>query len=150
MLQNEIVDILLRAGIPANTKGFTYIHDALELMDKDSYYFSGKVCVLYAKIAKQNGATPGQVERAIRYAFEGALTRGDLESVEQYLDPINTRNSNELKVLFLRWRQETHPMGDSSCDAMSVCRAQIYNEILDEMNALTFKIQQENIAMQGQ
>ena len=40
MLQNEIVDILLRAGIPANTKGFTYIHDALELMDKDSYYFS--------------------------------------------------------------------------------------------------------------
>ena len=150
MLQNEIVDILLRAGIPANTKGFTYIHDALELMDKDSYYFSGKVCVLYAKIAKQNGATPGQVERAIRYAFEGALTRGDL-------DPINTRNSNELKVLFLRWRQETHPMGDSSCDAMSVCRAQIYNEILDEMNALTFKIQQavsnigaENIAMQGQ
>lgn len=29
MLQNEIVDILLRAGIPANTKGFTYIHDAL-------------------------------------------------------------------------------------------------------------------------
>ena len=71
MLQNEIVDILFRAGIPANTKGFTYIHDALELMDKDSYYFSGKVCVLYAKIAKQNGATPGQVERAIRYAFEG-------------------------------------------------------------------------------
>ena len=126
MLQNEIVDILLRAGIPANTKGFTYIHDALELMDKDSYYFSGKVCVLYAKIAKQNGATPGQVERAIRYAFEGALTRGDLESVEQYLDPINTRNSNELKVLFLRWRQETHPMGDSSCDAMSVCLSLIH------------------------
>ena len=36
MMQDEIVDILLRAGIPASTKGFTYIHDALELMDRDS------------------------------------------------------------------------------------------------------------------
>ena len=94
MMQDEIVDILLRAGIPASTKGFTYIHDALELMDRDSYYFSGKVCALYAKIAKQNGANSSQVERAIRYAFEEALTRGNLESVEHYLDPINTRNSN--------------------------------------------------------
>ena len=41
------------------------------MKNKFKYYFSGKVCVLYAKIAKQNGATPGQVERAIRYAFEG-------------------------------------------------------------------------------
>ena len=55
MMQDEIVDILLRAGIPASTKGFTYIHDALELMDRDSYYFSGQVCALYAQIAKQNG-----------------------------------------------------------------------------------------------
>lgn len=77
MMQDEIVDILLRAGIPASTKGFTYIHDALELMDRDSYYFSGKVCALYAKIAKQNGANSSQVERAIRYAFEEALTRGE-------------------------------------------------------------------------
>lgn len=42
MMQDEIVDILLRAGIPASTKGFTYIHDALELMDRDSYYFPEK------------------------------------------------------------------------------------------------------------
>ena len=66
----EIADTLLRAGIPVNTKGFIYIHDALELMDKDPYYFSGKICALYAKIAKQNGASFAQVERGIRYAFE--------------------------------------------------------------------------------
>ena len=131
MMQDEIVDILLRAGIPASTKGFTYIHDALELMDRDSYYFSGKVCALYAKIAKQNGANSSQVERAIRYAFEEALTRGNLESVEHYLDPINTRNSNELKVLFLRWKQETRQTEKFSYDTISAYRAQIYNEILD-------------------
>ena len=76
MIYDEIADTLLRAGIPVNTKGFIYIHDALELMDKDPYYFSGKICALYAKIAKQNGASFAQVERGILYAFEGALTRG--------------------------------------------------------------------------
>ena len=39
MIYDEIADTLLRAGIPVNTKGFIYIHDALELMDKDPYYF---------------------------------------------------------------------------------------------------------------
>ena len=99
MIHDEITDVLLRARIPASTKGFIYIHDALEIMDKDSYYFSGKVCALYTKIAKQHGASFSQVERAIRYAFKGALTHGDPKSVEHYLDPVNTQNSNELKVL---------------------------------------------------
>ena len=144
MMHNEIVDILLRAGIPASTKGFIYIHDALELMDKDSYYFSGKICALYAKIAQQNGANFAQVERAIRYAFEGALTRGNLESVGHYLDPVNTRNSNELRVLFLRWKQGTLQTEENSYDTISesAYRAQIYGEILAEMNALTSKIRQ--------
>ena len=42
MIQDEITDVLLRARIPASTKGFLYIHDALEIMDQDPYYFSGK------------------------------------------------------------------------------------------------------------
>ena len=98
MIYDEIADTLLRAGIPVNTKGFIYIHDALELMDKDPYYFSGKICALYAKIAKQNGASFAQVERGIRYAFEGALTRGDSKLAGHYLDPVNTQSSNQLKV----------------------------------------------------
>lgn len=77
MIQDEITDVLLRARIPASTKGFLYIHDALEIMDQDPYYFSGKVCALYTKIAKQHGASFSQVERAIRYAFKSALTHGD-------------------------------------------------------------------------
>ena len=108
MIYDEIADTLLRAGIPVNTKGFIYIHDALELMDKDPYYFSGKICALYAKIAKQNGASFAQVERGIRYAFEGALTRGDSKLAGHYLDPVNTQSSNQLKVLFLRWKQDSH------------------------------------------
>ena len=132
MIHDEITDVLLRARIPASTKGFIYIHDALEIMDKDSYYFSGKVCALYTKIAKQHGASFSQVERAIRYAFKGALN----------LDPVNTQNSNELKVLFLRWKQEMQQTKEISCDNLSACREQIYNEILAEMKALASGIQQ--------
>lgn len=118
MIHDEITDVLLRARIPASTKGFIYIHDALEIMDKDSYYFSGKVCALYTKIAKQHGASFSQV------------------------DPVNTQNSNELKVLFLRWKQEMQQTKEISCDNLSACREQIYNEILAEMKALASGIQQ--------
>ena len=142
MIQDEITDVLLRARIPASTKGFLYIHDALEIMNQDPYYFSGKVCALYTKIAKQHGASFSQVERGIRYAFKSALTHGDSKSVERYLDPVNTQNSNELKVLFLRWRQEAQQTQEISCNNLSACRAQIYNEILAEMKALASGIQQ--------
>ena len=82
------------------------------------------------------------MERAIRYAFKGALTHGDPKSVEHYLDPVNTQNSNELKVLFLRWKQEMQQTKEISCDNLSACREQIYNEILAEMKALASGIQQ--------
>ena len=150
MIHDEITDVLLRARIPASPKGFIYIHDALEIMDKDSYYFSGKVCALYTKIAKQHGASFSQVERAIRYAFKGALTHGDPKSVEHYLDPVNTQSSNQLKVLFLRWKQDSHQRETALCNNMSVCRAEIYNEILAEMKVLTSTIRQAALSAVSQ
>ena len=150
MIYDEIADTLLRAGIPVNTKGFIYIHDALELMDKDPYYFSGKICALYAKIVKQNGASFAQVERGIRYAFEGALTRGDSKLAGHYLDPVNTQSSNQLKVLFLRWKQDSHQRETALCNNMSVCRAEIYNEILAEMKVLTSTIRQAALSAVSQ
>lgn len=54
-MRNDIVDILLEIGIPAGVKGFTYIYDALELFDTDTYYSNGKICSLYADIAKKRG-----------------------------------------------------------------------------------------------
>ena len=42
-MRSEIVDVLLEIGIPANVKGFTYIHDAMDLFDTDAYYSSGKI-----------------------------------------------------------------------------------------------------------
>lgn len=97
MMRDEIVEILLHAGIPAGVKGFTYIHDALDLLDTDPYYITGKVSALYESVAKMNQTTAAQVERAMRHAFETALTRGQAEQIERYLDPSNGQNSNQIK-----------------------------------------------------
>lgn len=80
MIYDEIADTLLRAGIPVNTKGFIYIHDALELMDKDPYYFSGKIWCVIRKDSQAERSQFAQVERGdTAYAFEGALTRWGFE-----------------------------------------------------------------------
>ena len=92
MMQDEIVDILLRAGIPASTKGFTYIHDALELMDRDSYYFSGKVCALYAKIAKQNGANSSQ---GVGGALSGPHQYSKFQRTQGLVPAVEARNPSD-------------------------------------------------------
>ena len=119
-------------------------------MDKDPYYFSGKICALYAKIAKQNGASFAQVERGIRYAFEGALTREDSKLAGYYLDPVNTQNSNQLKVLFLRRKQDSRQRETALCNNMSVCRTEIYNELLAEIKVLTSTIRQATLSAVSQ
>ena len=125
-MKEDIVDILLCVGVPAGTKGFSYIQDALDLLDADPDHFSGRICALYERVAARHGASAAQVERAIRYAFEAALTRGRPELVAYYLDPVNARNSHLLRTLYLRWKQGERPdrqtaalSGDAPTDPMS-------------------------------
>ena len=79
----NIVDVLLSIGIPAGTKGFTYICDAMEIFDKDPYYAGGKIGVLYHEIAKKRDSTPSRVERAIRHAFVTAIKKGDEDQLKR-------------------------------------------------------------------
>ena len=113
-MKEDIIDILLCVGVPAGTKGFSYIQDALELLDADPDHFSGRICTLYERVAARYEATAAQVERAIRYAFEAALTRGRPELVAYYHDPVNTRNSHLLHTLYLRWKQGECPDGPAA------------------------------------
>lgn len=105
-MRDEVIDVLLKIGIPAGMRGFTYICDAMEMFDKDPYYENGKICILYYEIAKKHDSTQARVERAIRHAFETATTKGNLEMVEKYLTLTNTQNSNLLKTLYIRIKQE--------------------------------------------
>ena len=140
-MRNDIVDILLEIGIPAGVKGFTYIYDALELFDTDTYYSNGKICSLYADIAKKRGTTASSVERAIRHAFETATTKGNREVVEQYLDLVNTQNS----YLRLKQKEKRHHIPENGCTMQNcIYKQQIYQEAVDkvsaEMSSYLFKL----------
>lgn len=106
MIRNETMNVLLKMGMPARIKGTTYICDAVELFDTDPYYPKGKICSLYSEIASIHGTTATSVERAIRHAFETTLEKGDPEILNQYLDTINTQNSNLLRTLYFRIKQK--------------------------------------------
>ena len=130
----NIVDVLLSIGIPAGTKGFTYICDAMEIFDKDTYYAGGKIGVLYHEIAKKRDSTPSRVERAIRHAFVTAIKKGDEDQLKRYLDLSNTQNSNLLRTLYLKIRQnngqfsEKNPAYNKERIEM---KKQVYMELLD-------------------
>lgn len=127
-MRSKIAAILLKIGIPAAFKGFVYICDAMELFDRDPYYFSGKMGCLYQAIARRNGSTSSQVERSIRHAFEIAVTRGNDEAVDRYLDRTNTQNANLLKTLYLRWQAEEQNLRHLCANHQCCCREQIFLE----------------------
>ena len=130
MFRDEVMEVLLKIGVPANIKGFVYICDALQLFNEDPYYSDGKICTLYYKIAKQHDTTPSRVERAIRHAFETALTKGNVSMVEKYLDLNNTQNSCQMKKLYFRIKQEERLQQQQCRCNVKECeiRQQIYME----------------------
>lgn len=106
MDRNRVEDILLSMGIPANIKGFRYIADALEVIEREGCAV-GIVKVLYPKVAEMNQATANRVERAIRHAFEIANSdRGDYEVFEKYIGHINTTNGAALTSLYKHIKRE--------------------------------------------
>lgn len=149
------MDVLLRIGMPASAKGVTYICDAMELFDTDPYYPEGKICALYADIARLHGTTSSRVERAIRHAFGTAIERGRGDMVEQYLDSVNTQNANLLKTLYFRLNQDKRKrQEDVRCDSEHcTLKRQIYMEAMDvfsaEMTGVLTKIL-ENISCEGE
>lgn len=132
-MRDKTIDVLLQMAVPASIKGFTYICDAIELFDTDPYYPDGKICSLYFEIARLHETTASRVERAIRHAFEVALTKGDRDIVELYLDCEHTQNSNLLKTLYFRMQQEERKREKDFICSSSICevKAQIYQEVVD-------------------
>lgn len=136
-MRDTTIDILLDIGIPAGVKGFGCICDAMELFEADAYYQEGKICLLYSEIAKKHNTTSSRVERAIRHAFETAVTKGNQEMVDKYLDKLNTQNSNLLRTLYLRKQQNEHRKSTevSMCHSdYCALKQQIYLEAVDKLS----------------
>lgn len=112
---NDIQDVLLQIGIPANLVGFAYITRAVQLVLVDSSELQCIVKGLYVNIANDYNTTPQRVERGIRHAIEKAWSQGDIQFI-QYLfrnsinplkgTPTNTQFIARLYYYFVNNRNE--------------------------------------------
>lgn len=105
-MKNKAVNALLEMGMPANVKGFQYIAEAMEFIEKEGTQQWGWMTALYWRLSEKYDDTPSRVERAIRHAFSIVLTSGYLDAVEKYLTLQKTTNGNLLATFFLRLSQE--------------------------------------------
>ncbi|MFR3727712.1 sporulation initiation factor Spo0A C-terminal domain-containing protein [Lacrimispora sp.] len=104
MIKEKTKDVLIKMGMPVSIRGFKYIPDFMELFDAG--YEDAKITGLYADVAKKHGTTGSRVERAIRHSFETLIAKGRQDLIGKYLSLDNTTNSNMLKLLYYRLKQE--------------------------------------------
>ena len=106
-MRNKAINALLELGIPANTKGFLYITDAMEAIDENEG-LQYKTYQLYEEIAKKyEEVTASKVERAIRYAFSEVTAYKNVEAAEKWLTLSGRMsNGNLLAILYIRLNRE--------------------------------------------
>lgn len=76
--------ILGEFGIPAHTKGYRYLRDAIVLVAQKPLLVDGITKRLYPVIAENYSTTSVRVERVIRHAIESGCTKGDTQALYHY------------------------------------------------------------------
>lgn len=75
--EQKISEILQVIGVPAHTKGYAYLKDAISLVLDDVKYMMKITKNLYPTIAEHHETTASRVERSIRNAIELTLANGN-------------------------------------------------------------------------
>ena len=98
-MRKKIQDTLLGLGVTPNLKGFAFICDAVEMINKEGRI---KVTYIYDKIARDNNEKTMRVERAIRHAISHVN-----EETWKSIGGAGLRNSEFLYTLELITREES-------------------------------------------
>ena len=98
-MRKKIQDVLLKLGVTPNLKGFNYICDAVEMINKEGRI---KVTYIYGKIARDNNENMMRVERAIRHAISHVN-----EETWKSIGGAGLKNSEFLYTLELITREES-------------------------------------------
>ena len=80
--ESQIINTLLKLGIPANTKGFHYIKTAIMLGIENPIGMTSMSKILYPAIAQYYQVpTILSIERAMRYAISMSCLKGDSQFI---------------------------------------------------------------------
>ncbi len=101
MIKEKAEKILPAMGIGMHLRGAQYIVYIMELFEESWEWKTVKTMILYEKVAMKYKVTCKAVERAIRYAFSEALSRGNLKMISKYLDTAETQNRKLLESLYM-------------------------------------------------
>ncbi len=101
MIKEKAEKILPEMGIDMHLKGAQYIVYIMELFEESWKWKTVKTMILYERVAMEYKVTCGAVERAIRYAFNEALSRGNLKMISKYLGCAETQNRKLLESLYI-------------------------------------------------
>lgn len=105
MNKTHVQNVMIKIGIPVDSKGFNYIEQAVYLLDKDEWKNS-KWMALYETIGRNNGDIASRVERAIRHSLQCARSSKNVDDVEHYIGFERRGASASVKLLYLRLKQE--------------------------------------------
>lgn len=105
MDRNRVEDVLFAMGIPANHRGFDYIMDAMEVIEKEGCNVSATKA-LYPAIAKRRKVTVSSVEAAIRHDLEYVRNNGSHDVFEKYIGSVNRTNAPALASLYRHIKRE--------------------------------------------
>lgn len=83
-LEAAVTNTLNELGIPAHTKGYRYLRDAIVYVTTKPKLIEEVTKNLYPSIAKNHNTTPIRVERAMRHAIESCCTNGNMEAVNAH------------------------------------------------------------------
>lgn len=104
-MENRIEDALIAIGIPINIFGFTFIKEAVLILDRDGV--NVKWMDVYAEIAKKYGKTVVQVEKAIRHALEVARkAESGYDIVNHYIGFTILNNASSISLLYRMIKRE--------------------------------------------
>jgi two-component system response regulator (stage 0 sporulation protein A) len=82
-LQIEVIKIMESLKIPAQYKGYAYLHDAILFSVQQPALVKEITKKLYPLIAEQYTTTINRVERAMRFAIETAWNKGDVNILHE-------------------------------------------------------------------
>jgi len=82
-MDEQITNLFLTLGIPANIKGYLYLRQAVLMVLADRSLTGRITKELYPGVARHFGTTASKVERAMRHAIEVAWNRGRLDTVNR-------------------------------------------------------------------
>lgn len=82
--EEEATYVLGEFGIPAHTKGYRYLREAVVLVAQKPLFVDGITKSLYPAIAEHHSTTSARVERVVRHAIESGCTKGDTQALYHY------------------------------------------------------------------